>query len=249
MVVKSLYCTSQAFQRFRSFLAYGLFLCCLLPSSIFPQESTHISGTIIDAVTHQPIPIVNVVVTNTPYGAVTDSTGYFELRKLPSDLYVLEFRHVAYKKRIHVLPLKPSEKVTFTVELDLEAIKLKEVEITASPLHAEKLHQPYASTVITAQAIKSAGARKLSEVLRSFEPGESTNPLARRRISGSMLSWVPYLIYLDGAYVQYIPGALDAIVDVAQIETIVVSRWVGTSLNIGPGTSDRVISITTKRPR
>lgn len=213
------------------------------------QSPTLIRGTIIDAATHQPIPIVNVVVTNTPFGAATDSTGYFEIRNLPPDLYVIEFRHVAYKKRFHVLRLKHGEQVTFSVELHEEPLKLTEVEVTGQAEQVQKLHQTYASTIITSEEIQRSGARKLTDVLRTFEPGASLNAAARRRTNIPAFSWVPYLIYLDGAYVQYIAGALDNIVDIAQIEKIEISRWVGATPNVGPGTSDRVISITTKKNR
>lgn len=210
------------------------------------QTSTLVRGTVIDARTRNPIPIVNVVIRNTSYGAATDSAGYFVLRNLPPDLYVLEFRHVAYKKRIHVLSLKASEQATFMVELDEEVIKLQEVEVTSMAERAQRLQQAHASTVVTAQQIETTGATRLSDVLRSFQPGMTNVPLARRR--GLTLPWVPYFIYLDGAYVQYIPDALDNIVDVRQIERIEISRWVGASPNIGPGTSDRVIFIHTKKP-
>jgi hypothetical protein len=213
------------------------------------QPSTLIRGRIIDALTREPIPIVNVVVTNTPYGAATDSAGMFQIVDLPSDLYVLEFRHVAYQKRFHVLRLRPSEQVTFTVEMHGETIKLPEVDVAATPEEARRLKQTYASTIITAVQIERSGANKLSEILQAYEPGASVSPQARRRRLFSASSWAPYLIYLDGAYVQYISGGLDNIVDVGQIERIEVSRWVGASPNVGPGTSDRVIHIYTTRPR
>jgi len=234
-------CFAQGLLPLPALLLFGLFL-----APAFAQTSTLVRGTIIDAQTRLPIPIVNVVVTNTPHGAATDSTGYFEIRNLPPDLYVLEFRHVAYRKRIHILQLKPSEQVTFTVELFEEPVKLSEVEVIANPERAERQQRTYASTVVTAAQIEKSGAKRLSEVLQAIEPGAALSPLARRR-GISPRSWVPYLIYLDGAYVQYIAGTLDNIVDVRQIEKIEISRWVGVAPNIGPGTSDRVIQIFTKK--
>jgi hypothetical protein len=221
----------------------------LLYSHVSAQPPTLIRGTVLDSHTGEPIPIVNVVVMGTPFGAATDSAGYFQIRNLPPDLYVLEFRHVAYRKRIHILPLKESEQVTFAVEMHEEVITLDSVEVVSNPDRARRMHQTYASTVITEVQIAKNGSKKLTEILRTFEPGSGATSLTQRRRMFPTTSWVPYLIYLDGAYVQYIPGALDNIVDVNQIEKIEISRWVGVSPNIGPGTSDRVISITTKKPR
>jgi hypothetical protein len=226
-------------------------LVASLPSfTSFSQSSTSVRGTIIDALTRKPIPIVNVIVTNTPYGAATDSAGFFEIHNLSPDLYVLEFRHVAYHKRFHVLSLKPAQQVTFSIELSEEPVNLEGVQVISTPGPTEKSNQTYARAVITAREMENIGATKLTDILQTFQPGAVLNPLARRRaVMGSNPSWVPYLIYLDGAYVQYIPGTLDNIVDVRQIEKIEVARWVGVAPNIGPGTSERVIYITTKKPK
>ncbi|HAV23912.1 MAG TPA: hypothetical protein DCX46_10545 [Bacteroidetes bacterium] len=231
-----------------SLLAVHLLLASR-PSLTVAQTPTLIRGTVIDAESRRPIPIVNVIVLNTPFGAATDSAGYFELRHLSPDLYVLEFRHVAYRKRIHVLPLKASQQITFSIELREEPVKLEGVDVISDSIQTRKLKSAYAGTIITTAHIERSGARKLSEILQAFEPSAITNPLARRRRLFPISSWVPYLIYLDGAYVQSLPGSLDDIVDVRQIEKIEISRWVGAAPNFGPGTSDRVILITTKKQR
>jgi hypothetical protein len=225
-------------------------LTCALSQQGFGQSSAVIRGTIIDAGTLTPIPIVNVIVLNTPFGAATDSFGSFQIHNLPPDLYVLEFRHVAYRKRFHVLFLRPSEQVVLTVELQEEPILLSEVEVVSEPERLKKLRLTHASTIITSEQIQKSGARRLSEVLRSFEPGTAPNASTRRRRSlFAATQWNPYLIFLDGQYVQDIPGALDHIIDVLQIERIEVSRWVGAAPNFGPGTSDRVLQIFTKKTR
>lgn len=220
-----------------------------LPSSVGSTASTSIRGRIIDQDSHTPVPLVNVIVRNTRFGAATDSAGRFEIRGLPPDLYMLEFRHVAYKTRLHVLPLRDDERVTINVEMEQQTIPLSEVTVTGQPIETKKLHQAFASTVVTEDQIARIGARTLTDVLRTFEPGvvPSLSPRGTRRISN--LERVPFLIYVDGAYVAYIAGAMDNIVDVHQIERIEISRWVGAAPNFGPGTSDRVLQIFTKKAK
>lgn len=216
---------------------------------VLAQSKATIRGTIVDQDTQRPIPLVNVVVRDTPYGATTDTHGRFEINNIVADIYVIEFSHVAYKKRIHVLEKAQGDTITFSIELQEEPVPLPEISITAKQSESDRLFQPYASTIITSEQINRTGATRLTQVLRSFEPGiiYSISPRMGRRISSH--ERVPFLIFLDGAYVQYIPGSLDHIIDVHQIERIEVSRWVGASPNLGPGTSDRIIQIFTKQPR
>jgi hypothetical protein len=213
------------------------------------RSQTLIHGTIIDQATRAPIPLVNVILSGERYGAATDTLGYFAIRNVPEDLYVIEFRHVAYKRRFHVLRINAGDSITVAVELMEEPIVLPEIAVTAPAEPTRPLHQTFASTVVTFEQIEKSGARRLTDVLRSFEPGATTghSPRGARRISPH--ERIPFMIYLDGQYVQYVPGAMDHIVEVSQIERIEISRWVGAAPNFGPGTSDRVIQIFTKRPK
>jgi len=213
------------------------------------QESAALRGSIIDAQTKLPIPLVNIFLRSTTYGAASDSAGRFEIRNVPPDLYVLEISHVAYRKRFHVVRLRPAEQTIFSVEMEPEIVELEGVEVTSDSSAPQKLHQAYASTVVTAKQIQQTGATRLTDVLRSLVPGSFDAPPRGRRSITFSLDRPPFLIYLDGAYVHYIPGSLDHIVDIAQIERIEVSRWVGAAPNFGPGTSDRVLQIFTKRPK
>jgi len=205
------------------------------------QYKGRVSGKVVNMETKAPIGLVNLVLKDTPLGAATDTLGNYEIRSITPDLYVLEIRHVAFKPRFHVLRIRPGENITLMVELEPETIRLEEVEVSADAAEAKRLHQTYASTVIKEEEIKRSGALRLTDVLRSFEPGSlSRNP--RRPFERA-----PFIIYLDGAYVAYIQGSLDNIVDVSQIERIEISRWVGAAPNFGPGASDRVLQIFTKK--
>jgi hypothetical protein len=212
-------------------------------------SSATIRGRIVDQESHEPIPLANVIIRNTRYGAATDSAGIFEIQGLPPDLYAVEFRHVAYKTRIHVLSLEQHQTVTMDVEMEQEPIPLSEVTVSGVPFEPNKVHQTFASTVITHEQIARMGARTLSDILRSFEPGSMPgfSPRGSRRISN--LERVPFMIFLDGMYVAYVAGAMDNIIDVQQIERIEIARWVGVAPNFGPGTSDRVLQIFSKKPK
>lgn len=218
-------------------------------TSVGRSANTVITGRVLDQETEQPIPLVNVILRDTHYGAATDSAGNFEIRGILPDLYILEFRHVAYKTRLHFLPLGEGQTVKMDVALEPQPIPLPEVTVRGNAHESKKLHQTYASTIVTEEQITRMGARTLTDILRTVEPGSlpGFSPRGGRRISN--LERVPFMIFLDGTYVAYITGALDNIVDVQQIERIEISRWVGVAPNFGPGTSDRVLQIFTKKAK
>lgn len=215
-----------------------LLLCSVITAA---QQKAKISGRVIDMKTKAPIGLVNLVLKETRFGAATDTLGRYEIKGIPPDLYVLEIRHVAFKPRFHALRIHEGEEITLMVELEQEVIKFQEVEVSANALQAQQLHQTYASTVVKEEEIKRSGALRLTDLLRTFEPGALTRTPLRP------FERAPFIIYLDGAYVAYIQGSLDNIVDVSQIERIEISRWVGAAPNFGPGMSDRVLQIFTKR--
>lgn len=238
------------YERSLSQLVIATVVMASVVSICYCQDHGSLAGTIIDAQTKQPIPLANVILRSTPYGAASDSLGRFEIRNIPPDLYILEVSHVAYRKRYHVHRLRPREHGVFSIEMEPEVIKLQGLEVTSNPTAPARLQQTYASTIVTSEQIEKIGAIRLTDVLRSLAPGSLDSPPWRRggRL-GASLDRPPFMIYLDGAYVQYIPGSLDQIVNVTQIDHIEVSRWVGAAPNFGPGTSDRVLQIFTKKPR
>ncbi len=216
-------------------------LAALCVGTTDARQKAKISGRVVDVETKVPIGLVNIILKGSTFGAASDTLGNYEIRNVPPDLYVLEIRHVAFKPRFHVLRVHEGEEITLMVELEPEVIKLDEVEVTANALATQRLRQTYASTVIKEEEIKRSGALRLTDLLRSFNPG-SLSRTPRRQFERE-----PFLIYLDGTYVANIQGNLDNIVDVSQIERIEISRWVGAAPNFGPGASDRVLQIFTKR--
>jgi outer membrane receptor protein involved in Fe transport len=209
-----------------------------------------VRGIVLDKESRTPIPFTSIVLKQTHFGVAADSAGRFELRGIPEDLYMLEFRHIAYKTRYHVLKLTASEEINLEVELEASPIQLKPVDVAADERQAQRAVQTRATTVITATQIERLGALRLTDVLVSYQAGLKQDGVRR-----AVTKRNPVQIYLDGARVEYFVGALDNvsvidnIIDIHQIERIEVSRWVGSSAALGPGTSDYVLQIFTKRPK
>ena len=71
----------------------------LMSFSVFAQEAT-LKGHVEDAVSNEPLPFVNIVVSGTTIGTTTDLNGNFTLTGLKPGFVRVEASFVGYKKAI-----------------------------------------------------------------------------------------------------------------------------------------------------
>lgn len=90
-----------------------------------------IKGYVVDNITKEPIPGVNVFIANTSVGDATDVNGFFHFRWSRSGSYELVLSHISYKGL--VLSRNSSDSYEdLVIELAEKVDKLNEVVITAS---------------------------------------------------------------------------------------------------------------------
>jgi hypothetical protein len=87
-----------------------------------------ISGTVHDSHTGEPMPLVNLSVVGTAYGASTDSSGKFSLG-LPPGEYRIKVKHVGYKAKFVNAKLLSGEELQLSTSLQKEAIELEQMEV------------------------------------------------------------------------------------------------------------------------
>ncbi len=99
-----------------------LFLLLLLPFSVLAQDA--FSGSVLDKVSGQPIPGVNVKVEGTTNGGSTDFDGKFKLSNVKKGDKII-FSFIGYKNQTVVF----DNQKTMTVALDEDSSELKEVVV------------------------------------------------------------------------------------------------------------------------
>ncbi|MEQ9229057.1 MAG: STN and carboxypeptidase regulatory-like domain-containing protein, partial [Cyclobacteriaceae bacterium] len=62
-----------------------------------PKVSFSISGRVLDSLTSEPIPSVNVFLSETNIGGVTDLEGYNTIDRIPVGSYEVLFTHLSYE--------------------------------------------------------------------------------------------------------------------------------------------------------
>ncbi len=218
-----------------------LILSSALSIALHAQEMRTLEGHVLDTETKLPIPSATVIVQGTALGTSTDSSGYFLIEHIPPELFVIEVSHIAYHKTFRLMRPQVNDRSNWTIQLSPSDYPIAPTTVVGIADTARRKTQAAAAKVVTADEIRMSGVTTLTELLKRVEP---TGGPARVRRN---LDRPAFLIYVDGSYVPYIAGSLDAIVEVSQIDRIEVSRWVGAGANVGPGSSDRVVNIYTKK--
>lgn len=85
-----------------------------------------ISGTVTDAQTGKPVPYVNIIFKHTTVGTVTDSTGFYTIKR-PENADTLCFSAIGYYPAEEIL-LVPEPSLV-SIELKPETFDIKEIEI------------------------------------------------------------------------------------------------------------------------
>lgn len=114
-----------------------LFLLILLAVSIAPgycqkEKPVHITGTILDAESLEPLPFVSVLIKNSGRGTVTDANGLFTLLAQSGD--TIQFSIVGYLSTQLLVPTElMGERYALIELMQRETVVLKELEVYPWP--------------------------------------------------------------------------------------------------------------------
>lgn len=153
----------------KTFLSFITML--LLAHSTFAQGGI-LKGKIIEKTTASPVELATVALEGKSLGAVTDSTGSFEITGIPAGTYNVKISCLGYQPQsvfeIEITNAKPG---ILKIELEKSATQLGEVEVKAAQFHKED-ESPISVRTIGVNEIQRnpGGNRDISRVIQSL-PG------------------------------------------------------------------------------
>lgn len=181
-----------------------LLLLFLLPFSLAAQKAA-LKGKVVDALNNEPLPFVNVIVSGTTTGTITDIDGNFILNGLEPGFIRIEASFVGYKKAISS-EIEVSVANTNFIEIKMEETKeqIEEVTVTASPFRKTEESPVSLRSIGIGEIEKSPGAnRDISKVIQSF-PGVQSTPAFRNDVIIRGGGPSESRFYLDGVEVPFI---------------------------------------------
>lgn len=159
-----------------------IFLLFVIPMYSVAQNAS-LRGKVVDATNNEPLPFVNILVSGTTTGTVSDIDGNFLLNGLEPGFIRLEASFVGYKKTISSeIEVRVANINSIEIQMEKAQTEIEEIKVTASPFR-KTLESPVSlRTIGIGEIEKSPGAnRDISKVIQSF-PGVQSTPAFRNDI-------------------------------------------------------------------
>lgn len=141
-------------------------ILCVVWEIAEAQNAGKISGVVRDAKTHEPLPVVNIVVLGTTLGASTDQEGSYFILNVPPGKYDLQASIVGYRKTIVrdvIVHASKTTEVNFL--LPEEAIEIGEVVVQAVRPDVEK-EKTSTSAIVRFDDVQALpGMRNVQDIL------------------------------------------------------------------------------------
>ncbi|MBU0487696.1 MAG: TonB-dependent receptor [Bacteroidetes bacterium] len=99
----------------RYFLFFVWFLC--YSTSLYSQEGRNISGTVIHAVSEEPISNVDIYIPDLNKGTVSDSIGQFIISDVPAGTWKVIANHISYRRYSVKVNVYPHASAELTISL------------------------------------------------------------------------------------------------------------------------------------
>jgi len=138
------------------------------PAEQRPPTDANIFGHVIDALTGEHLPFVNLIIKGTRIGTITDATGHYILTNLPVGKHTLVAQSMGYGRT--EVEFEAVKDVTTEVDVVLvpTGINLDEVVLTASPTASGFRYQPDA--VFMGEKLQKKSEPSFGEMLNG-QPG------------------------------------------------------------------------------
>jgi len=228
---------------------YSLFFAIFISLSgpLFPQFGK-VSGNIKDNSTDEPLPNVNILITDVGVFGTSNNLGEFLLEKVPYGKHILTFSHIGYQ----------TEKITVDVESGIQTAPLVSLtrtsvtfgEITVSSTKYQKIIRDVSLPVevVTQENVLKQTGTSVPEIIAN-EPGLSTvkDGVWATDISIRGLSRQNVVTLVDGSRIETASNLAAALslIDLNDVDKIEIIKG-GVSSLYGTGATGGVISITSK---
>jgi outer membrane receptor for ferrienterochelin and colicins len=232
------------------------FLIILLSFSIagFAQKTSdeHVTGHVVNKISKEYIPFVNISIKGTTIGTATDATGHYFLKNMPTGKFIMVVSGVGYKTTEKEVDLTSVSSVEMNFEMEEDQIMLESVVVSANRNETNRREAPAIVNIISPKIFENTNSVCLAQGL-NFQPGLRTEincqncGLPQVRING-----------LDGTYSQIlidsrpIYSALQSVYGIEQIPTNMIEKVEvvrgGGSAIFGTNAIGGTINIITKDP-
>src|SRR5690349_13668016 len=262
--------TSSSIRRGAWVIALALPLIVSKPSPLSSQTTTGaVRGHVTEGPAGRGIPEVQVTITGTRIGALTNANGDFTLTLVPTGARTLEARRIGYQPVDRTLNVSAGDNDVGAIALNVSAVNLSEVVVTGTGTATEKRAVGTSIATVDSALISRAEAVTIDQAMQGKIPGaqitrNSGSPggggiSVRLRGTNSFISGSDPLYIVDGVIVDNGSAQLAdlgtrsnpqnrlADLNPDDIEHIEVTRGAAAAALYGSRANNGVVQIFTKR--
>jgi len=222
-----------------------------------------ITGTVLNATTHQPIRGAAVTIDDLSKGVISGENGMFRMSGVASGAHIVRVKMLGFVKAAQRVVVVDGEVVMANVSLSPSVNTLEQVVVTGTVVPTELKAVPNAITIITAKQIEERGITHIDQLFRGDVPGlfaqvtSTASPIDQvtmfsrgatalsNRSVGTQNNTNPIKTYLDG--VELSDPAFLSQIDPKSIERIEIVTGPQASTIYGSNALNGVMQIFTKR--
>ncbi|MHB1168348.1 MAG: SusC/RagA family TonB-linked outer membrane protein [Longimicrobiales bacterium] len=189
-------------------LAAALLGLALLPMQVTGQERGTVAGTVVDESTNEPLAGVQISITGTQLGTITNNDGRFLLVNVPAGMREVRATSIGYSAGLQTVQVNAGETATVDFRLATSAVALEEIIVTGTVGAVQRREQPaVVATINAAEQTERGTSTNVTDLLTARVPGVAvtnssgtTGTAQQIRIRGASsitLSNEP-LVFIDG---------------------------------------------------
>ena len=133
-------------------------------------QDANIVGHVVDKATGEHMPFVTVQLKGTSIGGLTDETGHYFLKDLPTGQHTVVFSCVGYENEERALYIRANKTLEVNVELQEESYMMESVVVTANKYETKKRETATIVNVISPVLFENTTAHCMADVL-GFQTG------------------------------------------------------------------------------
>lgn len=151
-----------------------LAVMCLVYHTLFADETTptpksdaHLYGHVIDSKTGEHLPYATVTIPGTTIGTMTDASGHYFLKNLPTGTITVEARMMSYDPVRHEVTLKKGQSLELNFEITENGITMDDVVVSASRSETTRRKAPALVNVLDRKIFDNTNSACLARGLVS----------------------------------------------------------------------------------
>ncbi len=239
------------------------------PAALRAQAVGAVAGRVTEAATGRPLPDVQLVVTGTRLGAVTNAAGEYHIAGVPAGARTVTARRIGFQPATQAVTVAAGGTAAAAFRLAVSALNLEEVVVTGSGAPTERRRVGTSIASVDSTVISRAQAVTVDQALQGKVPGaqitqNSGGPggggiSVRLRGTNSFISGSDPLYIVDGVIVDNGSAQLTdlggranpqnrlADLNPADIDRVEIIRGAAAAALYGSRANNGVVQIFTKR--